>query len=366
MMTIPYYYKPYIVTYLERKNLWTVEDNFNKKLFDDNVNESILNLLRHLVREENERISTIGSMLSQNKSLHSEKQASCCNVQFITQSVKQSDEGQKESDNIQSFLAAIYDINSSVKKLTLSEEVVNLQANDSVEIEHMGDYQGFLKKTTLRSPYLFEDEVKEFKGDYFGNPFRRSRLDISASGMNVANIGINDGELLMLEEELSVMQGVKQHDKGGELTVVSLRQNLSEDDNDTEETFTNVKLADDLVQEFKDMFNKDIVHLHSGLKISIPMSIEMKELYDHKFNLHLKDSKYRNNIVSQDLIAFLRGENRLQECFKYLDNLINDRVVFYTIDQKNRFIEKVIKLCEILCEDHSRLISIHLNNKLRI
>jgi hypothetical protein len=311
MLAIPFYYKPYIVNYLENRGLWTTESNFTKKLYEENVNETILSQIKLLCQEESERISTINSIYAQNKASHSEHTASCCKIGFISQSNNQVKEGDKNKD-INEFLNAIIDINSSIRKFHLNNKEVERKRsiNDYVEIDSMGDYREYLDiHKPLRSPYLSDEEVNEFRGDYFGNPFRRSKLDLSQSNINLDNISLTDGEKIILEDEVSVI-GDKKYKK---ISFSSLEDNLFNntvnkmDVDEKSETagiinsnivfdFNNsIQLSlieDNLTEDFKEMFNKNLpeqIHPHSGLKITIPMKVEINNLYDYKFTESLKE-----------------------------------------------------------------------------
>jgi hypothetical protein len=308
MIAIPFYYKPYIVNYLENRGLWTTESNFTKKLYEENVNETILSQIKLLCQEESKRLSTINSIYEQNKASHSEHTASCCKIGLISQSNNQVKGGDKNKD-INELLNAIIDINSSIRKCHLNnKEVERRSINDNVEIDSMGDYREYLDAhKPLRLPYLSDEEVNKFRGDYFGNPFRRSKLDLSQSNINLDNISLTDGEKTILEDEVSVV-GNKKYKK---MSFGSLDDNLFNNtvntmDVDVKSETTGIinsnivfdlknnpsLIEDNLTEDFKEMFNKDLpeqIHPHSGLKIIIPMKVEIKSLYDYKFTESLKE-----------------------------------------------------------------------------
>jgi hypothetical protein len=315
MLAIPFYYKPYVVNYLEKRGLWATESNYIKKLYEDNVNEAILSQIKQLCHEESERLATINSIYAQNKASHTEHTASCCRIDVIFQSKNRSKDGNKNND-LNDFLNSISDINSSIKKLHLGkgEEKKNQSANENVEIEFMGDYREHIEAhKPLRSPYLFEEEIGEFKGDYFGNPFRRSTLDLSQANINLDNISITDGEKIILEEELSIMGDKKSKKPSTNSFEDNPSENTMDVDDISETTSINSSniviesnspiqlsiIEDNLTEEFREMFNKDLpeqIHLHSGLKITIPMKVDMKDLYDFKFTESLKESKIKSFI----------------------------------------------------------------------
>ena len=269
LLAIPIYYKPYVVTYLEKKNLWTVEDNYIQKLVLECLNEKLLSEVNGLVISENDRYKLINNLYEQNKQKHANKSVPCCNIH---EKYKQNPNGPKtsQSDN---FLSICLDINSFIKG---SQTVKTIKTNNEVEIDLMGDYRETIYKSKkLRNPYLLEEEIKEFKGDYFGNPFRRTKADLQS--VDLVNVGINDGEKILLEEELSTFDVKDKHDMDIDSTGSTISFPSSIDN--------------DVTKDFKELFSKEH-NTHNTLKVTMRMDIDINQLQEWKYTQRLKECKY--------------------------------------------------------------------------
>ena len=93
--------------------------------------------------------------------------------------------------------------NLKLNNLKFNQKPIDIDYNSSTEII------GFNKEKfyRLRNPHFFDEELKEkeFKGDPFGNPFKRCREDFETQNFNVIEYDKNN-----LDESLKqIMEGEK-------------------------------------------------------------------------------------------------------------------------------------------------------------
>jgi len=289
MLRIPFYYKPYIKANLEKKNLWKLEENYLKLLDDENLNESVIEKIKAISTRESDKLNEMNKIYLKNKQLHISKMANCCgmhiykfnriqieekmnalkiqNKNLMNNRVRPSktiENSYKEfldncsdfeifvkKENAFSYLKneATHTLNSKTENSVFPKPFVKFQSTffskDEVEISKMGDfYENVIKKTPLRNPYLFDYEVKEFKGDYFGNPFRRLKIDKEIYGnlnLDNPNINIKDGEILLINCETESEMGSKnlkskEEIADEELSVYPGRERIPEVSSDLQKT----------------------------------------------------------------------------------------------------------------------------------
>jgi hypothetical protein len=343
MKKIPFFYKPFTVQYLEKKFNWKTEENFYKNLDDENLNEHLFQLIKNVLNEDRDRISEINMSYNYNKQMHLNRMSKCCGMHIFRMNSSQSKEktlpvvksSEREEiskssiinkNNFENFLSFCSNLQLGLK--TSSSKVQNISNNNfnhknELPIEHMGNYTEYI--TThypLRSPYVFDYELKEFKGDYFGNPFRRYTADEVGLNSNQIkgkinldkpNIGINDGESLMVNSsidnqihiqiEKNKFKKLAQDDE--ELSVFPDDETLCLTDESSSSCLyqpDSVKVPsirknlqmqlidDDLILEFISLFNQKDSERH-GLKIDKKFEIDMNVIYDWKLKEKMKECK---------------------------------------------------------------------------
>ncbi len=232
------------------------------------MNEKLLSDVNGLAMNENEKYKLINNLYEQNRQKHANKTISCCNIH---EKYKQNINGPKTSQS-DDFLSICLDLNSFIKGL---QTINTTKKNNEVEIDLMGDYRETLKTKKLRNPYLLDEEINEFKGDYFGNPFRRTKADLRS--VDLVNVGINDGEKILLEEELSTFDVRDKDDMHIDSTgsTISLPKSID----------------NDVMKEFKELFSKEH-NTHNTIKVSMRMDIDINQLQEWKYTQKLKECKY--------------------------------------------------------------------------
>jgi len=207
----------------------------------------------------------------------------------------------KITENVYDFLKSVSNLNQifeSNKKLQLKEKNTN-----EVLIEQAGNYSEYiLTKQPLRNPYL--EENKEFKGDYFGNPFRReSQGDTLKNKIDKPNINISDGESLMVNsnsKNVISIKSLKKLSKDDDLSVFPDEEstNAGTKSNDSSElidlsiqanTDSEGTCNSELIKEFKDLFHQTDSE-RQGTKIENKFEFDIKNLYDWKLSQKIKDS----------------------------------------------------------------------------
>jgi hypothetical protein len=345
MKKIPFFYKPFTVQYLEKKFNWKTEESFYKNLDDENLNENLIQLIKNILNEDKDRIHEINMSYNYNKQMHLNKMAKCCGMHIFRinslQGKEKHNTGVKSSEkeenlinnknNFENFLSFCSNLQVGLKSSSSKGQIIsnNFNQKNDLPIEQMGNYTEYL--TThypLRSPYVFDYELKEFKGDYFGNPFRRYTTDEEGDNLSQIkekvnsdkpNISINDGETLMvnssvnnqihLHVEKNKFKKLAQDDD--ELSVLPEDDTLSGSDESNSSALyqpDSVKIPsmsknlqkqlidDDLILEFKSLFNQKDSERH-GLKINNKYEIDINVIYDWKLKDKMKECKIKILIV---------------------------------------------------------------------
>ncbi len=217
---------------------------------EENINESITSQIRAALKNDYEKIKEANKNYNMNKSIHFNKNSICChkkNTKIINKNLNDIVKEQKIIDYSKNLnpnnLNNKNDINDLLsifknEDTNLNEEKLNLKNflfsfcniqnkqilcksdnikfysveknfNPNLKINHVKfdqkpidvDYNSTTdlivinkdKQYRLRNPHYFEDELKEidFKGDPFGNPFKRCKEDFENNMFN-NNFNVND------------------------------------------------------------------------------------------------------------------------------------------------------------------------------
>jgi hypothetical protein len=420
MSKIPFYYIPYVVIFLEKKKLWNREEAFFKVLEEQNIPEQIIAQIKALTKEENGKEQELNKQYIMNKNLHVARKAVCCGFHRFYQDaisnrninnmgltvnvssekgieLKEFSEFTKKCSNLSMYLR------SSSKVSTISQDDTQvLKQNDlkcEIEIEFMSEYKDeVVKKKPLRNPFLFDNEIRQIRYDFFGNPFdpyvAKTENELAQIRDN-PNASINDGESVFMNSEHLLHNHKKQNESNNENNVINRKtqRSYSSDDEstvsaissstsksnqlcknskidrensinliknnlsikrgktksfdlsaNTEPLFSNtLQLEEETISEFKSLFNKDIYE-RNGLRIVNKYSLDINILLDWKLQNKLKDCNIFIKLLdSQQILKLIKSNDA--SLVNFYENLLDQPALFYTEKQKIQFTEKVLELC---------------------